>query len=241
MKFVVHSHRYGREFLESSDSPNEEFVELKDAINDINDSDIINEFYLKKLSRGKSISKAINKLIKDKLINKNWLSEAHIFNPDDPNHPDPSPSSKRFRLDFAKNDIAVEVAFNHGEAISWNLLKPVLSSELNHLDKKQQTKIGIVVTATEKLKKYGGFDSAIGSYEKYLRYLIMMNTQLVCPLVIIGLEAPSSFKIIHHKYKGVKDLVGVVYQNGILNFPSEEIDKKKNVSKGHKKLYSDLL
>ena len=35
MKFVVHSHRYGREFLESSDSPNEEFVELKDAINDI--------------------------------------------------------------------------------------------------------------------------------------------------------------------------------------------------------------
>ena len=32
-------------------------------------------------------------------------------------------AGRRWRLDFAKESISLEVAFNHGEAIAWNLLK----------------------------------------------------------------------------------------------------------------------
>jgi hypothetical protein len=103
----------------------------------------------------------------------------------------------RWRLDFAKENISIEVAFNHGEAIAWNLMKPVLSSELNHVEKESQTRIGVVIMATEAMKKAGGFDSAVGTYEKAIRYLKPLQNQLSCPMVLIGLEAPKSFRINH--------------------------------------------
>ena len=197
MNFKTHSHRYGQEYLEYPEDPNQDWYELKDIIKSISDKEIIERFMSRGNRRGKSISQAINNIIKDKLIQSNWKSETNIFNPEDPNHPDPNPKSTRFRLDFAKHDLAVEVAFNHGEAISWNLLKPVLSSEMNYIQKEVHTKIGIMITATSEMKIAGGFDKAIGTYEKYIRYLITMNTQLVSPLVIMGLNAPKTFSIDH--------------------------------------------
>jgi len=103
----------------------------------------------------------------------------------------------RFRLDFAKEAVSIEVAFNHGEAAAWNLLKPVLASELNHVRKAIQTQAGIIITATEGMKSAGGFDSAVGTYEKYVEYLRPLNDILSVPLAIIGLEAPRGFKVVH--------------------------------------------
>jgi hypothetical protein len=93
--------------------------------------------------------------------------------------------------------IAVEVAFNHGEAIAWNLLKPVMAAELNHVEKETNigAGIGVVICATEALKKAGAFDGAVGSYEKFLRYLKPMNGQLTVPMLIIGLEPPETFRV----------------------------------------------
>jgi len=103
-------------------------------------------------------------------------------------------------LDFAKdNAISIEVAFNHGEAIAWNLLKPVLASELNHVKKALQTKVGVIIVATDDMKEAGGFDSAVGSYEKVIRYLKPFNNFLTVPMVIIGLKKPKTFKIIQFK------------------------------------------
>ena len=70
-------------------------------------------------------------------------------------------------LDFAKNSISVEVAFNHAEAIAHNIIKPVLASELNHVQK-IQTKLGIIVTATKYETK--GFDGAVGTFEQFIEY-----------------------------------------------------------------------
>jgi hypothetical protein len=74
-------------------------------------------------------------------------------------------------------------------------LKPVLSSELNHVEKAIQTRAGIVITATDKMKKAGGFDGSVGSYEKYIQYLKPLNNLLTTPMMIIGLEPPETFKI----------------------------------------------
>lgn len=103
------------------------------------------------------------------------------------------------RLDFAKNDISIEVGFNHGEAIAWNFIKPTLAGELNHVEKAIQTKICIIITATQDLKVAGGFDGVVGTYEKYIQYLNPLRHILTAPILIIGLEAPLSFYISHKK------------------------------------------
>ena len=87
-----------------------------------------------------------------------WREESPIFQ-------DTDYQGDTWRLDFAKENISIEVAFNHGSVIAWNLLKPVLASELNHVQKAIQTKVGVIICATDGMKTTGGFDGAVGSYE----------------------------------------------------------------------------
>ena len=107
-----------------------------------------------------------------------------------------------WRLDFAKDALSVEVAFNHRSDISWNLIKPTLASELNHVQKAIQTSGGVVITATQAMKEAGGFDSAVGTYEDYVQYLRPLGTMLPAPLVIVGLEPPETFRIAVEDGKG---------------------------------------
>lgn len=104
---------------------------------------------------------------------------------------------------FAKDEISVEVAFNHGEAIAWNLIKPVLASELNHIEKDIQTSAGIIICATEEMKTAGNFDGAVGTYEKFIRYLIPMQDMLPTPILLIGLKKPDSFIVDKHSKQTV--------------------------------------
>lgn len=99
---------------------------------------------------------------------------------------------KNLNIDDA---LCVEVAFNHGEAIAWNLLKPVLACELNHVKKAVQGQIGIYICATDKMKKAANIDSASGSFEKVLRYLPPMMNQLTVPIMVIGLEPFGTFYV----------------------------------------------
>lgn len=140
-----------------------------------------------------SLSYAINSLIHERLTALGWLAEAPIFQ-------DNQYQGDRWRLDFAKGVFSVEIAFNHGEAAAWNLLKPVLASELNHVQKAIQTKVGIVVTATDAMKEAGAFDSAVGSFEKYLTYLKPLQGVLSAPILLVGLLPPTSFRV--QKVKG---------------------------------------
>lgn len=167
--------------------------EIVDVLDNITDIDLIDEFNLE-TRKAKSISEAINKLIAKRLEEKGWKGQSCIFA--DPDYAD---NKGTWRLDFAKDNIAIEVAFNHGGNVSWNLIKPVLSSELNHVQKAIQTQAGVVITATDAMKKAGGFDGAIGTYEKYVEYLKPLNNLLTTPMMIIGLEPPKTFIIEQRK------------------------------------------
>lgn len=191
MDFKLHSHRFGTAIAAEEDYRSE-WEEIIHVLKSIADKEIIAK-HREKSPNSKSVSKAINLLIHESLKCKGWAPESSIFN-------DPEYSQTRWRLDFAKEKISIEVAFNHGEAIAWNLLKPVLASELNHVEKDAQTSLGVVIMATEALKAAGGFDSAVGTYEKAIRYLKPLQNQLTCPMVLIGLEAPKSF-IVQHEGK----------------------------------------
>ena len=196
MKYKIHSFRHAKIILENEPSYNSVWNELLLAIESIQDSEII-EHHQNNPRLAKSISESINNLLKEKLVDLGWNEESYIFQDDEY-------SGNRWRLDFAKESISVEVAFNHGEAIAWNLIKPVLAGELNHVKKEIETEVGVIICATKDLKTKGGFDGAVGEYEKFLTYLDPLRDVLSVPLAIIGLEAPESFEINVQKVNGKK-------------------------------------
>lgn len=193
MDFVSHSFRHAEAIL-SRPNFRPLLEELTSAVLSISDDDLIASFHSNPNS-SKSISRDINNLLKERLMESGWSAESPIFQ-------DSEFSDNRWRLDFAKESISVEVAFNHGEAIAWNLIKPVLASELNHVQKAIQSEIGVIICATAELKAAGGFDSAVGEYEKFLRYLVPLQDILTVPLLIIGLKAPKTFKVSGAKVNG---------------------------------------
>lgn len=202
MEYIKHSFRHAEDIFKNDKDFTYLWNEIIEVLDNISDDDLIAEFN-SETRKAKSISEAINKLIAKRLREKGWNEQSCIFA-----DPDYSDNKGTWRLDFAKDNIAIEVAFNHGGNVSWNLIKPVLSSELNHVKKAIQTQAGVVITATDSMKKAGGFDNAIGTYEKYVEYLKPLNNLLTTPMVIIGLEPPKKFTIEQKKEDG--KMVGYV-------------------------------
>lgn len=197
MDFELYSHRYGKEIVANAPEFQKVFNQFTDVLTEITDEDLI-ELFQKRKSDGikdKSLSKVINYLIKQRLQRIGWKSECFIFKDGEVNH-----STRDWRLDFVYPDLfSVEVAFNHSSAVTVNLLKPVLASELNHVEKAFQTKFGIIVAATRDMKSKGGFDSAIGTFEGFCLQTKPLMNQLTIPLIIIGLKAPISFEVVHKR------------------------------------------
>jgi len=194
MKYKLKSYRFGELILNHEKIYKDKWKELLETIEAITDEEII-EAHQANARIPKGLSVALNKVIKEKLVAIGWVAESRIFN-------DEEYSNKSWRLDFANENISIEVAFNHGEAIAWNLVKPTIASELNHVQKDIKTDIAIVICATKDLKTKGGFDGATGEFEKFERYLDPLRGLLTVPMVIIGLEAPETFEIVHRKVNG---------------------------------------
>jgi len=197
MKFRLHQHRFGLDILNSDEKLQELWIEISNTLKGISDERIIAEYNLSE--NAMSISAAINSLIDLDLQALGWTPQSAIFQGSEY-------EGRMWRLDFAKttNDanadksgIAIEVAFNHGEAIAWNLLKPVLAAEINHVSTETDigVGVGVYICATENLKEVGAFDGAVGEYEKVLRYLSPLFSKITVPMVIVGLEAPESFRV----------------------------------------------
>ncbi len=193
MKFVTKSHKQGDIILNESRYVSL-FEEVKEVILGISEEDI-KQRHQGKYSRKMSLSYAINDLLKERFSQRGWMKEAPIFQ-------DKNFTDNKWRLDFSKGTISIEVGFNHGEAIAWNLIKPVLASELNHVQKAIQTEVGILICATKNLKMSGAFDGAVGEFEKICRYLVPLDRILTVPMLIIGLEAPETFKLLKIKKLG---------------------------------------
>lgn len=192
MKYRIHGHRHAEHLFPNLDEYEACWHEIEDALSSITEEMIIEEFEGSK-RKAKSISEAVNVLIKRELVKRGWNPESYIFADDA--YRGSGNAKGTWRLDFAKGSLSVEVAFNHRSDIAWNLIKPTLASELNHVEKAIQTSGGVIVTATRDMKAAGGFDNAVGTYEDYVQYLKPMRGMLSAPLVVIGLEAPESFEV----------------------------------------------
>jgi len=217
----TYSHRRAEEIIQSHSGLKALVNEIKSAIEDISDEELKKEFmdHSKSstfrsipISGDKSLSKKINRLISTRLIENSWANESNIFQMNSIIEGE----DKAWRLDFAKvatpsirdkragkpaPGVAVEVSFNHGEALAWNLIKPVISAELNPIPKETDIGegIGVIICATYALKVAGGFDNAVGSFEKAVGYLKPLHGLLTAPLLLIGIDEPESFHIGHVK------------------------------------------
>ena len=199
MDFVTHSHNHADAVLSD---PHKKLIvgEILEVIRGISDMELVARFETGTPS--KSISKTINEILRERLVALNWVAESPIFQ-------DSGYRDKHWRLDFAKAPISIEVAFNHGEAIAWNLMKPVLASRLNHVKKAIQTEVGVVICATKAMKSAGNFDGAVGEFEKFERYLNPLQEVLTAPILLVGLQPPDSFHIDQRK-EGRKNIGFVV-------------------------------
>lgn len=212
MKSRLFSHRHAQQILENTPEYSPLYRDVMDSIENLWEERVIEHFqfnYENRKKAKKSISESINQLLKVELVALGWKEEAQIFRATDF-------GEGKWRLDFAKEcaipeadsrpygdfertGISVEVGFNHSGSIAWNLLKPVLAGELNHVEKAIQTSVGIVITATRDLQEVGGFDGAIGVFEDYVSHLVPLRDVLTVPILVIGLEAPETFSIRHEK------------------------------------------
>ena len=232
MQIEMHQHRFGYDLVKSNNEMSLLWDELVGVLEGITDQQIRQEFLnppkwhpIKKTRAGKSakrksnrmsISAAINNLIEDGLVAKGWIDQSKIFQ-------GKGYTSEKWLLDFSKRipnpianatGFAVEVAFNHGEAICWNLMKPELAADKNNVETETDIGfgVGIYICATKKLKKEGAFDGAVGEYEKVLRYLEPMSSKLVCPLIVIGLKELETFYVKKQKHPSEDYNIGVIVE-----------------------------
>lgn len=206
MRFKIYGYRHADFLFSKLPEYKTLWKEIEDALSSITDRMIIDEFE-GEARRAKSISQALNRLIKRELVARGWTSESYIFADEEYG----KAAKGTWRLDFAKDSLSVEVAFNHRSDISWNLIKPTLASELNHVQKSIQTSGGVIITATQALKDLGGFDNAVGTFEDYVQYLKPLSGILPAPLVIVGLEPPETFEIVVEKASS-NTKIGKVYE-----------------------------
>lgn len=159
------------------------------------------------LGRTKSISKALSSLIDEKFVHTKWEKSKLIFNDDRQEY-----RTERWTLDYFKNRVSVELAFNHEEGTSWNIIKGILANKSNNIRKNTYIDYTIIITATNDLMRTGGFDTAIGTYEKYIKYLIAFDEIVKYPIILIGLNGLDEFYIKHNNVVNKK--IGTIKKRG---------------------------
>ena len=55
--------------------------------------------------------------------------------------------------------------------------------------------MGVIIVSTKAMKYSGGFDGAVGTFEKFIEYFKPYNMLIPTPIVLIGLDKPESFII----------------------------------------------
>lgn len=178
MKCKKYAHRYADIILNSEYTIKNEIDGILDQLNFSNIELIFDEINREKENIGKKIQKgrqpAINALLKDLFLEKGWEGEKKVFNDSD----------NDLVIDFWKNNIGVDVAFNHRSFIGGDLLRLQAGAEI-----KNMINVGIYVCGTKDFLKYVSKDHcSIVSFERVKWYLENFYSVLTVPILLIGLE-----------------------------------------------------
>jgi hypothetical protein len=76
--------------------------------------------------------------------------------------------------------------------LAQNLLRLSVMAESNFRAKEDQIRLGILITATEKLKVWSNMDSSVITYESANRIMPLINFNIPTPIVLVGIDAATN-------------------------------------------------
>jgi len=114
------------------------------------------------------------------------------------------------KMDIIKDDIGVEISFNHAEAIPWTFTRLNIAGESERVLEGSRIDVGVAIFATDTLKAWAKMDSAVGTFEIAEAWLSMMKPIMPIPILVLGLDAegwaPTS--VFRGTGKGKQDPLG---------------------------------
>lgn len=168
--------------------------ELKSCLEQVSDRAIIAEYDSetdryrtgRRRQPPKGAQPALNSVIKRELQKLGWAVEPRLFQVGQ------ASTLRRWKMDFLKERIGVEVVFNHAEAIAWAFTRMHMAGESDEVITSNRIDVGVAVFATEALKQWGRMDGAVGTFEMAREWLRVMRPILPMPIQLVGLE-PEGF------------------------------------------------
>lgn len=220
MEFVTHNFRLAREILETRDS----WGELVQTARSISEHDIV-QTHLSFGSAGRRLpaggQAAINQLFRERLGPLGWIQEPRLFS-------QTGSDLRKWKMDFIKARIGVEVSFNHFEAVPWTFTRLNIAGESEKVLGKHRIDVGVAFFATDSLKKWAKMDGTVGTFEMAKAWLEMMRPIMPIPILVVGLSAdgwtPSEAFRGTKKSKSASSKA-VSLPEGAREYPAQSIDQ----------------
>lgn len=131
---------------------------------------------------------AINQLIDARLRAASWRAQPPLYvGGDKRGH-----ELAGWKMDFKKDKVGVEIAFNHQEAIPWIFTRLNLAGESPEVLDDAKIKVGVAAFAAKSLKTWGRMDAAVGTFSQAKLWLEKMKPVMPVPIVVVGLHAADA-------------------------------------------------
>ena len=96
---------------------------------------------------------------------------------------------EKWKMDFLRQGVGVEVSFNHAEAIPWQFTRLNVAGEFERVLPNAQIDVGVVICATHSFKRWARMDSSVGTFDTFKAWLREMRPILPVPILLVGLDA----------------------------------------------------
>jgi hypothetical protein len=192
MDFVTHSFRMADRLLQESDA----YADIARALQSLSLLAIVERHLLIGARRAPpaGAQTAINELLDDPgsaLRGPGWNRQVRLF-------PRPARAQGRhieadplraWTMDFKRDNVGVEVSFNHAEATAWQFTKLSIAGESHEVDPAARIDVGVVITAHSSLKSWGRMDGAVLTFDVCRSWLAQMKRVVPTPILLIGLSS----------------------------------------------------
>jgi hypothetical protein len=188
MKHEISSFRHGEQLI--AHWP--EWAELQSVIQGIKQEDVLRAHREDLGGRPVGAQKAFNLLFHERLTGiLGWRSQVLVFPTPASARvaglPAPDPPFPERKIDFMKNHLGLEVVFNNESYLERILFRLNVASESDYVIAENEVVAGVIVLASEQIKRWGGMDPSVATFEGAVRTIGLVRQAFSVPLLLVGL------------------------------------------------------